>query len=646
MKNRVKFYSTNDWSIPGELRNAEKIISSFQEDKEYEDINDVIELFNITLFFDNKLYLSYWSENEINNYSQTTKKFNKVIAYFFLMVCEKDVLEFYKQVDTIYYLDFWKIIERYKLYDKIRKEAFCALLNKYPNAMYSVLKCKNLVRCFDKELSHFFTQNEKYAEIIIDCFAVKNDNCTEKTYLPSGIDIKARKQIIDNYVHWSGAKVNYLALISKLKKCEGITLDDKIRYAAHTKYTDFWNNSSQNAVELPPVEVTVVFDKNSDIDKNSEEQDAFSKKYIYGTKWLKDNLDYPTLLNNFIYFFNFVDRQYRCSFLSNPSSLGILERTLGIAGNNDYRTGIDYQLRDMSSSAIMKSYLEILDENDIKIENIFKWFFENYLTDEFCANNFRYLEPTKGISTLEKILVLVPQLDGLIKQFAIYVEEGTLEREYFEFSSDCIRISNAPSMIENKYIYPKGNNIKKAMYLMFSDQSLLYYVDTEKKTYNNFPELISKKKMTINDFADFEKDNIKFLLDEKYIFVEQSGFIRLNNKKVKIASELFHYGVISYSFHKRCYPSIALQIQELLEEGELFAESSLFTKQEQEYIDYMLNVQQFSNGSELRNKYAHGIFPSNVAKQEKHYIELLKIMVLLIIKINEEFCLKDFEENG
>jgi len=46
-----------------------------------------------------------------------------------------------------------------------------------------------------------------------------------------------------------------------------------------------------------------------------------------------------------------------------------------------------------------------------------------------------------------------------------------------------------------------------------------------------------------------------------------------------------------------------------------------------------------NNGPELRNKYAHGIFPVDPKKQEHDYIELLRIMVLIIIKINEEFCI-------
>ena len=80
------------------------------------------------------------------------------------------------------------------------------------------------------------------------------------------------------------------------------------------------------------------------------------------------------------------------------------------------------------------------------------------------------------------------------------------------------------------------------------------------------------------------------------------------------------------------------QIDAWIESGDLESKQTLFTIQEQEFMDYMLNVQKYDNGPELRNKYAHGIFPADIQKQEQDYIELLCIMILIIIKINEEFC--------
>ena len=53
----------------------------------------------------------------------------------------------------------------------------------------------------------------------------------------------------------------------------------------------------------------------------------------------------------------------------------------------------------------------------------------------------------------------------------------------------------------------------------------------------------------------------------------------------------------------------------------------------------MLNKSEYSNGLDLRNKYIHSTYPTDVNQQEYDYINLLKIMVIVILKINEEFCL-------
>ena len=65
----------------------------------------------------------------------------------------------------------------------------------------------------------------------------------------------------------------------------------------------------------------------------------------------------------------------------------------------------------------------------------------------------------------------------------------------------------------------------------------------------------------------------------------------------------------------------------------------------QAYLNYMLNKSEYSNGVDLRNKYSHDTCSLKEEVQIQDYIELLKIMVLIIIKINEEFCLREANQN-
>ena len=203
--------------------------------------------------------------------------------------------------------------------------------------------------------------------------------------------------------------------------------------------------------------------------------DGETMRVAYGTTWFKENADYPTLLNNLIHIFGFVDSQMRCTFLSNPSKLGVFENLFCMDGEKIYKTGIDYNFKNITSSALLLGYVKHLMTLGIKIENVFKWFFETYLVDEFSAKGFSYIEPSNESSCLEKILILIPQIDGIIKQFTCFLDDGFVDRNYFEFSTDRIRIASAPSMLKNKYIYPKGQSINNAAHLIYSDQSMLNF---------------------------------------------------------------------------------------------------------------------------------------------------------------------------
>lgn len=79
-------------------------------------------------------------------------------------------------------------------------------------------------------------------------------------------------------------------------------------------------------------------------------------------------------------------------------------------------------------------------------------------------------------------------------------------------------------------------------------------------------------------------------------------------------------------------------IEEMISAGDLRVGSTLFTEPERDYLNYMLNKSEFSDGLDLRNKYIHSTYPQDEEEQKKDYITLLKLMILVITKINDEFC--------
>ncbi len=82
-------------------------------------------------------------------------------------------------------------------------------------------------------------------------------------------------------------------------------------------------------------------------------------------------------------------------------------------------------------------------------------------------------------------------------------------------------------------------------------------------------------------------------------------------------------------------------IQPMLDSGEVFFENRLFSVLEQDYLNYMLNKSQYSNGLDLRNKYLHSTDPIDENQKRYDYILLMKILILIVLKINHEFFLWD-----
>ncbi len=79
--NRVVFYSKRNLSGDRNLQNAESIIEGFSSSKTYE-INEVLELYQINLYFDNELYRPAWSE-------EAKEKYIKIVTPFGIKSSQK-----------------------------------------------------------------------------------------------------------------------------------------------------------------------------------------------------------------------------------------------------------------------------------------------------------------------------------------------------------------------------------------------------------------------------------------------------------------------------------------------------------------------------------------------------------------------------
>ena len=635
---RAKYYDVNNISTGVNLHRAEDVLLSYNPNASEREINEILEYYNIVQFFKHKLYLKEWDTATIEKYCSTVKLIKDEIGRFFHGIHGDDLPALYIQIDHQFRNDFFKILSEYRVMDRISGNQFLAFIDSQPNALSLVVHIKALVIKYGPEITRLLTNDRQYAEIVINHFYVKHDDSKRnKTYMPSELRAQQIDTIIRNYVNWEDSNPNYLQLISGVKKAGEYQIDDRVRLQAYKKSRAFWQDRFKNGKAGRKFGVEIRTVEQSDVIREEYDDSECVNRLSYSKSWISDNLDYPTLLNNFIFLFRYVDWHYRCQFLSNPKHLGIIERVMGVHGHGEYATGIGYESLKMQSVLQMHFYQLELRSHSIEIEDLFKWFFEEYLKIEFGVKNFTYFSPSSQASSLEKILLIASQFDAVLKQFRFFCEDGHIDRELYEFSSGIYKIVDAPSMIEKKYLYPASDEIQRELFCLFSDQSMLGYTEKTGEKYDCFAKLLISENMMISDFHEYQQDDLKWLLSKGTIFTDENGFLRMKKSVFSVLLDINQNGCVAFSY---CSEKEKQYIEDKMRTGDFVAESSLFTRQEKDYLDYMLNVKQFLNGPELRNRYVHGNFPNNSKIHDRDYLELLKIMALIVLKINEEFCLK------
>ena len=616
---------------------VESVLKSFDSCSPAQDLNGIIKYYIIIDLFDKTAKQIPKEDRKNLKYYKTIIKFRELVGRFFSRIKGEELASLFSELNINYRDTFIEALVRFKVISRISAFEFSMFLNEHPCVLSSIIHERKMVDLYEDVILTFLLTHIECAESVVNHFFEKHECDDKKTFMPKGLRQVEINTILRNYVDSKQASINYLELIAGLKKSGKYPVDERIRFKAWERYKLFWATHPRVDSLSPLFCSKVCFCNQTDEVVENYYSDSRTVEYCYSNNWISENLDYNTLLNNFIFLFQFVDKNGRCKYLSNPHQLGIFEQFLGLHPCREYPTGISYETHDERSTTQMKLYKDILKSHNIEIEALFKWFFEQYLCIEFGVKGFHYHTPSSSASYLERILLMASQLDAVLKQFRLYLEDGIINRELFEFSSMPYKIVETPSMIGKKYLYPQSEVLKKDLLFLFTNHILVTSNDKVRGIETFFADYIRQNNVRITDYSTAEQQSIERLINRKNLYVDENGFLKIQRIRRDTLYDLYYNGNIVYPYCTSLKKEI---VDSLLEENELIVESTLFTRQEQEYIDFMLNVQKFNNGPELRNKYVHGSFSLEQKTHEQDYNELLKIMILIIIKINEEFCLK------
>ncbi len=143
----------------------------------------------------------------------------------------------------------------------------------------------------------------------------------------------------------------------------------------------------------------------------------------------------------------------------------------------------------------------------------------------------------------------------------------------------------------------------------------------------------------LSDFEAYQKQEIDWLISRGYLEVNLESVVQMKNVfGIVFLGEIHRHGCLNYNYYSG---EAKDTLDSMIGDGILKSESTLFSRPEMDYIDFHLNRHRFTNSLDLRNKYAHGSHSGSQGGEDdsKHdYLQLLKILVCVVLKINDDLC--------
>lgn len=636
MKDRVQFFSIYDMSIPHYFERAEGVVQQYQDGWRPDDINDVIELYNIWLFVENGVESKSWDEEVL----EQIRNFKQEVASFFN---QSSLSELYAQVIFEYRENFWEIIDRFNIRLCLSIETLRDMLVDKSYELRHILKQRRLVEKHGPVIAQMLRENEYTAEWLLSEYVEgKGLNIEEKLYFPVSLSLSDRENIISSYLDKDEPNLNYVRLVLVAKKDTNLRLSDEIILKAR-KVERTLNDryfQKENAIQFKYA-LSIVDDTSKPL-KWIEYDETATPVLCYSK---------PIMLKpqgaEFIHYcrfgFEFLNQIGIVELISKQSESSVFERIVGLNGKYSYITNMVFRYREAISMMQIQSLYGVLQSDGRSLESAIKDFYERYLRDEYGYPSTILSLPETSMSWVAKCRVIAPEIDAVAKRHQQYAKRGNIDEELLQISTDSVRITNVISCNPVRYYALKGmpSDLCRLFHLFFSDQSMLTYVEPFKDMkYASFFKLLFEQegKIPYEKYAEYQLRDIDYLIDLGYLKVTTDGYIVVVNKvEISLLKYLYEYHCIPAPAHKQylqCY------LNEMLSKGWVEEDAHLLASEERNYFDFYMYNSTYTNGPALRNRYVHGA-TSSLANDDVHmeaYFRLLILLILTLLKIEDDLA--------
>ena len=611
MQDRITFFSDDDMAFGYEYKKIDNRLPVLLYGPQ--SLEDVLELVEISKYLCSPRL-------KVKN-PKALKKINVTIDDWFSSVTDEELIEQIStsELSSIYENELWKKLVKRDFSDS----NFRKVINLYKGHKIIYPLRQSFVRNrFGSLCCDILVQSVENVSIVLS--GDYND-----VKLPVEFNNEIRNALFMSFIESDNPNPNWLEDIAFDKNAF-----NEVRLAAKQRLQIEDDKHFSEAVPFG-IETVVKFDKSmpADVDfdiSNEMVGNTIKTSIKYNYHSLESLLDWPSILNTFIYLFGFVDDFGILSVSPKKEQDGVFERFLVNKKDDWFKDGrtVDDSLTLMKVSFF--AYYKFLMSNGIRLEDVLEWFFKKYLADNFNVCGLSIELPKQYDRDEIKPLLAVTQLHRIVRMYGLLSLDFDFNRELIDDFSSVPRFVNIRSLTEQKYATLTDKKLKNSEFYLFSDQSAMPENGTLR-----FGDMIVRNLVSRSKLEEYQIRILNALV--------RDGVLICDGEIIRFTSSDLYY-LLHFDFFEEAIPYSALKssheehqlLDELERRGELDFSPMLLTKREASVFDYFFS-DKYPNGKGLRNKYAHGSF-GNVNNEERFddYLTTLMFIVFLVVKINDD----------
>ena len=634
MEHRVHWFSRNDMSIGYHLPRIEQIIEEFNIANDITDINDILELFEITKFVDNGACPKSWGQDMLS----MVKQFKPIVAKYFKQITKSELSNIYRSIDFGYRDSFWEIIDVFEIKGLIDENFLQTSFNESWE-LRELMYREKLVKRHGGLLRKFLISNPHSAEWLLNEYVAEHSIGGHKTmYFPTELTSEDVSQILEKYIDSDDPNINYVRLLEHTKLIHTFKVSPSIRLKAKRKAKKLNDKmfSGDSATRMHYA-YSVIIRPNA-ASKSVEYDEDGTKCVVYDVDELVNSSISGTLRLlrthfDMLSYFNLLD------LIPKESEVESLEKIFGIRSKRNYDALTQFKLKEMTSTLHMESLYFVLTQHGKNLEDIISEYYNVYLKDRFGYPSLMLSLPKHG-DWFTKCRLIYPEIESIARQYQLYVENDEIDPELLELS-DPMKVTSIKSKLDVRYykINPENKDIQLLLQLLFSDQTMLTYIDPYKENrYKNFCHMMMNvEEVPFDSYPEYERSTLNTLVNLGCIRIDDDGMIRVVDQfDFTLYKLLYDYGVIPSYF---MYANNTGKIDVLLDKGWVLPSDNLLTPKEQDYYSYYLDNERFDDGPAYRNKYAHAnkVKTSDDEKGHKYaYYRMLLLLMILLLRIEDD----------